>query len=109
MPQKRIGCLVVQEKGLDSESHPIVGLVSESDLVRKVMAADSVDSSVSVGKLMGDVLHIIPANRSMLEASHFMGKSGVRHLCVSEGEEIVGLISIRDLVRYFVYGESGPI
>ncbi|TFG60292.1 MAG: CBS domain-containing protein, partial [Nitrospirales bacterium] len=34
---------------------------------------------------------------------------GVRHLCVAKGEEIVGLISIRDLVRYFVYAESGPI
>ena len=109
MAQKRIGCLVVQGEGLDSEHRPIVGLVSESDLVRKVMAIDSVDASVSVGKLMGDVLHTISANRSMLDASHFMEKHGVRHLCVSEGEEIVGLISIRDLVRYFVYGESGPI
>ena len=45
----------------------------------------------------------------MLDASHVMEQHHVRHLCVAEGEEIVGLISIRDLVRYFVYAESGPI
>ncbi len=109
MTEQRIGCLVVQEDATSTENQQILGLVSETDLVRKVMAADPFDPDVQVRECMEKTLHTIPINRSMLDASHFMEKHGVRHLCVSDGNEIVGLISIRDLVRFFVYAESGPI
>jgi len=109
MTKERIGCLVVQGEGPDPEHPPIVGLVSETDLVRQVMASQHPDLHTTMAPLIGSVLRTIPSNRSMLDASHFMEQQGVRHLCVADGEEIVGLISIRDLVRYFVYGESGPI
>ena len=106
---KRIGCLVVQGEGPDADQQPIMGLVSETDLVRKVMAADQTDATTPVGQIMSSPLQTIAGNRSMLDASHVMEQQGVRHLCVADGEEIVGLISIRDLVRFFVYAESGPI
>ena len=109
MADKRIGCLVVQGKGQDSDQQPIVGLVSETDLIRKVMAADQPDATTPVSQIMSSPLKTIASHRPMLDASHVMEQHGVRHLCVAEGEEIVGLISIRDLVRYFVYAESGPI
>ena len=109
MAEKRIGCLVVQGTGPDAEQQPIIGLVSETDLVRKVMAADQADVTTPVSQLMSSPLQTIAGHRSMLDASHVMEQQGVRHLCVADGEEIVGLISIRDLVRYFVYAESGPI
>jgi signal-transduction protein with cAMP-binding, CBS, and nucleotidyltransferase domain len=109
MAEKRIGCLVVQGEGPDANQQPIVGLVSETDLVRKVMAADNPDPAVPVATIMSSPLHTIAKDRSMLDASHTMEQQGVRHLCVAEDEEIVGLISIRDLVRYFVYAEAGPI
>ena len=109
MADKRIGCLVVQGKGPDADHQPIIGLVSETDLVRKVMATEQADVTTQVGQIMSSQLQTIASSRSMLDASHVMEQQGVRHLCVAEGEEIVGLISIRDLVRYFVYAESGPI
>jgi len=109
MAEKRIGCLVVQGKGADSDPQPIVGLVSETDLVRKVMAVDQVEPSTPVSQFMTSSLKTIESHRSMLDASHGMEQQGVRHLCVTADKEIVGLISIRDLVRYFVYAESGPI
>jgi signal-transduction protein with cAMP-binding, CBS, and nucleotidyltransferase domain len=108
MTDKRIGCLVVHSNPPDSNQPPL-GLVSETDIVRKVMADDNVDSTTSVTQIMSHPLRTIPSSRSMLDASHVMEQQGVRHLCVSDGEEIVGLISIRDLVRYFVNAESGPI
>jgi signal-transduction protein with cAMP-binding, CBS, and nucleotidyltransferase domain len=109
MARKRIGCLVVQGEGPDADAQPIVGLVSETDLVRHVMAADQADGTTPIGRIMSSPLHTIASHRSMLDASHAMEQHGVRHLCVADDEEIVGLISIRDLVRYFVYAESGPI
>ena len=109
MTEQRIGCLVVHKEGPNPEKEPIIGLVSETDLVRKVMTQEPHDSQLTVSQIMSSPLHIIASNRSMLDASHFMEKQGVRHLCVEEKEEIVGLISIRDLVRHFVYADSGPI
>ena len=109
MADKRIGCLVVQGEGPDADQQPIIGLVSETDLVRKVMATDQADVTTPIGQIMSSPLQTIADHRSMLDASHVMEQQGVRHLCVANGEEIVGLISIRDLVRYFVYAESGPI
>jgi len=109
MAEKRIGCLVVRGKGADSDPQPIVGLVSETDLVRKVMAVDQAEPSTPVSQFMTSPLKTIESHRSMLDASHGMEQQGVRHLCVTADKEIVGLISIRDLVRYFVYAESGPI
>ncbi len=109
MTNKRIGCLIVQREGPDSDQQPIVGLVSETDLVRKVMADNKADSTTPLAQIMSSPLRTIASSRSMLDASHVMEQHHVRHLCVAEGEEIVGLISIRDLVRYFVYAESGPI
>jgi len=109
MADKRIGCLVVQGKGSDADQQPIIGLLSETDLVRKVMATEQADATTPVGQIMSNQLQTIASHRPMLDASHVMEQQGVRHLCVADGEEIVGLISIRDLVRYFVYAESGPI
>ena len=109
MADKRIGCLVVQGEGPDADHQPIIGLVSETDLVRKVMAADQADATTPVVQIMSSQLQTIASHRPMLDASHVMEQQGVRHLCVADGEEIVGLMSIRDLVRYFVYAESGPI
>jgi signal-transduction protein with cAMP-binding, CBS, and nucleotidyltransferase domain len=109
MADKRIGCLVVQGKGSNADQQPIIGLLSETDLVRKVMATEQADGTTPAGKIMSSQLQTIASHRPMLDASHVMEQQGVRHLCVADGEEIVGLISIRDLVRYFVYAESGPI
>ena len=109
MTQQRIGCLVVQGQDSDSQNQSIIGLVSETDLVRRGMTGDSSEEQINVRQIMTSPLQTIESHRSMLDVSHIMERQGVRHLCVTNGEEIVGMISIRDLVRHFVYAESGPI
>ena len=109
MSSRRIGCLVVHSNDEGSSTPNIVGLISETDLVRKVMAQGHPASSMTAAKIMASPLLTIAPDRTMLDASHFMEQHGVRHLCVSSGEEIVGLISIRDIVKHFVYAKSGPI
>jgi len=109
MSSRRIGCLVVQAKDQGPPTPNIVGLVSETDLVRKVMAQELPPSTTTIAQIMASPLLTISPDRTMLDASHFMEQHGVRHLCVSNGEQIVGLISIRDIVKHFVYANSGPI
>lgn len=107
MAARRIGSLVVHPAGQDSQDPKIIGLVSETDFVRLVMAKGLTAGGTTVGQIMASPLLSIPSDRMMLDASHFMEKHGIRHLCVSEGEKIVGLISVRDLVKHFVYAERG--
>ena len=113
MAARRIGCVLIQAEDHSPERPRMVGLVSETDLVREVMARGLPASSTTVAQIMASPLLTITPDRSMLDASHFMEKHAIRHLCVLQGGKIggkiVGLISIRDLVKHFVYEESGPI
>jgi CBS domain-containing protein len=106
MGARRVGCVLI-ESG-DPHRGPI-GIVTETDLVRKVLAKGSDPTVTMVDRVMSSPILTIAAERSMLDASHVMENHHVRHLCVVEGEEIVGLISVRDLVRSFVDAESGPV
>lgn len=113
MAARKIGCVLIQAEDHSPERPRMVGLVSETDLVRKVMARGLPASSTTVAQIMASPLLTITPDRSMLDASHFMEKHAIRHLCVLQGGKIggkiVGLISIRDLVKHFVNEESGPI
>ena len=85
------------------------GIVIETDLIRKVLAKGMDSSLTRVDQIMISPLLTITPDRPMLDASHLMETNHVRHLCVSDKEEIVGVISVRDLVRYFIDSEGGPI
>ena len=106
MGKRRIGCVLV-ESG-DPKRGPI-GIVTETDLVRKVLAKGLDASVMMVDRVMSSPILTIAGEGSMLDASHAMETNHVRHLGVVEGGEIVGLISVRDLVRSFVDTEGGPV
>lgn len=109
MAARGIGSLVVYAAEQESHNPRIIGLISETDFIRQVMAKGLTAGGTTVGQIMGTSLLSLASDRMMLDASHFMEKHGIRHLCVTEGRTIVGLISIRDLVNHFVYAEKGPI
>ena len=106
MGARRIGCVLV-ESG-DPKRGPI-GIVTETDLVRKVLAKGMDPTVTMVDRVMSRPPLTIATECSMLDASHVMEGNQVRHLCVVEGGEIVGVLSVRDLVRSFVDAESGPV
>lgn len=106
MSGRGIGCVLVESD--DAKRGPI-GVVTEADLVQKVLAMGLNPAITRVTRVMNSPPLTISAECSMLNASHAMDINQVRHLCVVEGGEIVGLISVRDLVRWFVNAESGPV
>lgn len=106
MGVRRIGCLLVES---DDPKRGPCGIMTETDLVRKVLAMGLDPTVTMVDRVMVSPILTIAAERSMLDASHLMETNHVRHLCVTEAGEIVGIISVRDLVRSFVDVESGPI
>jgi CBS domain-containing protein len=105
----QLGSLLVESTDADGRMSPKSGIVTETDLVHKVLAK-GVDPSVAlVNQIMTSPLLTIAPGRPMLDASHLMEANHVRYLCVSDEEEIVGVISVRDLARYFVDSEGGPL
>lgn len=106
MQVRQIGSVLVDSV---DPKRGLSGIVTETDLVRKVLATGLDPTVTMVDRVMASPVLTITAERSMLDASHVMETNHVRHLCVVDGADIVGLISVRDLVRYFVDAESGPV
>jgi CBS domain-containing protein len=106
MGVRRIGCLLVESD--DPTSGPI-GIMTEADLVWKVLAEGLDPGVTKVNRVMVSPIWTIAGDRVMLDASQLMESHHVRHLCVEEAGEIVGIVSVRDLVRSFVDAESGPV
>jgi CBS domain-containing protein len=95
MRNYRIGSLLVED------GHECVGIVSESDLVRKGVA-ESVDPyKVSVDSVMSSPLISVDIKKSPKDANDLMSERGVRHLAITEHGKIVGMLSVRDLLIYF--------
>ena len=109
MKGQQLGSLLVESTDADGRMSRKSGIVTETDLIQKVLAKGVDPALATVDQVMTSPLLTIAADRPMLDASHLMESNHVRYLCVSEEEEIVGVISVRDLARYFVDSEGGPI
>ncbi len=95
MGEKKIGSLLVVKDG------KTVGIVSETDLARKAVARGLDPERAKAGDIMSSPVISIDANGSAEDANDLMKLHGVRHLVVMDGEKVVGIISVRDLLRYF--------
>jgi CBS domain-containing protein len=93
MLEHNAGALVVRDGGR------MVGIVSERDLVRSVAGRGLGFETTAVADVMTrEVLYLQP-DQTTEEAMALMVSKGVRHLPVLEGESLVGMVSVRDLVR----------
>ncbi|MGH7218701.1 MAG: CBS domain-containing protein [Nitrospiraceae bacterium] len=109
MREKSLGSLLVESTNTEGRVSRKLGIVTETDLIRKVLAKGIDPSLTTVDQIMTSPLLTITPDRPMLDASHLMERNHVRYLCVSDKDEIVGIISMRDLARHFVDSEGGPI
>lgn len=109
MREKSLGSLLVESTDAEGRMSNRSGIATETDLILKVLAIGVDPSLTKVDQIMTSPLLTITPDRPMLDASHLMETNHVRYLCVSDKDEIVGIISIRDLARYFVDSEGGPI
>lgn len=102
MESKEVGSVLV----LDKESGEIAGIVTERDIVKKVVAKGVDGSSYLVKGIMSSPLLTIDSGKTIFEAGDFMDQKKVRHLAVTESGKVVGVISIRDLINPSQYDEE---
>ena len=95
LTENRIGALLVED-----EDGKIVGILSERDIVRGMGPHGADLHDVEVAELMTQNVIRCSPNDSVNEAMAMMTDRRIRHLPVFDGEELVGFISIGDLVKY---------
>ncbi|MEM4189785.1 MAG: CBS domain-containing protein [Candidatus Caldarchaeum sp.] len=99
MADKGVGsCVVVK-------NDKPVGIVTERDVVRRVVAAGLSPKRTRVEDIMSSPLIVVGENTSVAEAAAIMARHGVRRLVVVTDDRLAGVISVTDLVR--VVGEEG--
>jgi CBS domain-containing protein len=93
MADKKIGALLV----LDEDK--LVGVFSERDYARKVILKGKSSKDTSVGDVMSsNIVRVVPDQTTELCMS-LMTEKRVRHLPVVDGDKVIGVISIGDVVK----------
>ncbi len=75
-----------------------IGILTERDLVKKIVAKATDPQAVKVGDVMSSPLVTISPEASLRDAASLMLKSGVKRLPVTSNERLVGIITDTDLV-----------
>ena len=83
------------------EGERLVGIFTERDVLR--LAGDGPDfAAIRVGDVMTRQLVTLSPDADILDAARLMGERKIRHLPVLEGENLLGMVGIREVVRALV-------
>ena len=93
MTTHKVGSVFVQK------DNRIIGIVTEPDIIRKVVGADRVPYYVPVEEIMSSPVIGIDWRRPITEAADMMERYKTRHLAVLNGGSVVGILSVRDLLH----------
>ena len=91
--EKDISFLVVMDEGLP------VGVLSESDFVRKIAAEDKKSSDVPISDIMSYKFRSVGPTTTIEDAVQKMLNNNIRRLLILEDEKLVGVITQTDLAR----------
>ncbi len=85
---------------LDDFDSPI-GIITERDLIAKVLSPEGVNcSEINASEIMTRYPHSMPPETYMYEAMAYLTTQGIKHLPVVDREQLVGLVTLRDLMRF---------
>jgi len=103
MDQKVIGSVLVEEED------QVIGIVTERDILRKVVAAGKRCEGTTVKDIMNELLITIASEATLEEASDMMRDNKIRRIVVKDGGKIVGIVTARDLAERIKYSLSSKI
>ena len=87
-----------------------IGIITERDLVRRVVANDANSKTVLIKDIMASPIVTIDANSSVEATADLMLQNKVHHLLVVEDEDVskpLGIITSTDFASYLMEGDDG--
>lgn len=93
MVERDVGSVIVTEEGRP------VGILTERDIMRRVVVRGLDPSKTKVREVMSSPLITVEANDYIVDASRLMAEKNIRRLLVVEGGRPVGIVTQKDLCR----------
>lgn len=103
MDSKNVGALIVME------NDRLVGMISERDYTRKIVLRGKRSRETSVREIMTSELTVAHPHEPVEECLRLMTENRIRHLPVMDGENLRGVISIGDLVKFVISAQNATI
>lgn len=96
MAEKSAGTALVMD------GNKLVGIFSERDFIRKIYLKDKCGKNTKVSEIMSTSLTTVTAGTALENCMEIMTEKHIRHLPVLEGDRVIGIVSIGDIVKYMV-------
>jgi len=80
----------------------LVGIFSERDFIRKIYLKDKCGTGVNVSEIMSAKLTTVGTDTPLEECMNIMTDKRIRHLPVLDGDQVNGVMSIGDIVKYMI-------
>ena len=96
MSEKEIGALLVMENG------KLTGIFSERDYARKVILKGKSSKETLVGELMTKKVFYIDSQKTINDCMAMMTAKRIRHVPVIEDNQVVGIVTIGDVVNQLI-------
>jgi CBS domain-containing protein len=103
MADKDVGALLVFENG------KLVGIFSERDYSRKIILQGKTSKETAVRDAMTTDFITLHPDQTIHECMEIMNNRRVRHLPIVENDEVIGVVSIGDVVRNIIYNQREEI
>ena len=103
MADKSVGALIVME------GDRLAGIISERDYARKVILHGKSSHDLQVREIMTSRVITVHPGQTVEECMALMTEKRIRHLPVTEGERLIGVLSIGDLVKEVIAEQEQTI
>jgi CBS domain-containing protein len=103
MADRDVGALVV------TDGAKIAGIISERDYARKVILQGKSSHDLAVREIMTARVVTVQTRHTVEECMALMTEKRIRHLPVTDGERLIGVLSIGDLVKEVIAEQEATI